>query len=134
MLCYLAERLARDWAISGGFVIRGVLLAFGILLVSLVFLPVFPISPFLGGYLGIRAASGDTGSAGRKALIFGLLLAGCFLVVAALATLGATNLFNAGNKLRLVAWLGVAIFTFYTASMSAMGALYAQLKRGQATP
>ncbi len=111
--------------------IKGVLVAFGIMVI-LALIPIvhfvgIPFGPFIGGYFGISAAGSYPGPAAVKALVFGVLLGLLWL----LATGVASAILTVTTDLNLILlWLGVAIFTLYTASMGALGALYAELRTG----
>ena len=109
--------------------IKGVLIGFGIIiilaLVPIVHIAGIPFGPFIGGYYGISAASGSPGSPGRKAMIFGVWTGLLMLIVLVVAAAVATALSGVNP---ILIWGGVSVFTFYYATMSAMGAWYAELK------
>ena len=112
--------------------VKGVFVAFGIMLVLAV-IPIvhfvgIPFGPFIGGYFGISAASSSTRSYAVKSLIFGTLLGGMVFVV--LAAVAVALMLTTGLNLVLV-WLVVVVLTMYTASMGALGALYAQLRAAE---
>ncbi len=115
--------------------VKGVLIGFGIMVV-LALIPIvhfvgIPFGPFIGGYFGISAATGRSGSKAAKALIYGTLLGALvglvFVAVAVVLTL-ATGLNS------VLIWVAVAALTLYTASMSFLGALYAQLRSADQDP
>ena len=109
--------------------IKGVLIGFGIIiilaLVPIVHIAGIPFGPFIGGYYGISAASDSPGSPGRKAMIFGVWTGLLMLIVLVVAAAVATALSGVNP---ILIWGGVSVFTFYYATMSAMGAWYAELK------
>ncbi|PKB64467.1 MAG: hypothetical protein BZY80_02620 [SAR202 cluster bacterium Io17-Chloro-G2] len=111
--------------------IKGVFIAFGImvvcLLIPLVHFVAAPASPFIGGYIGISSARNDLRTPVAKATIFGSLLGGLVLIISVLASAVIMALADLGRFL-WVLWGGVAILAMYTASMSAMGALFSLLK------
>ena len=109
--------------------VKGVLVAIGIMLVLAV-IPIvhivgIPFGPFIGGYFGISAAASRTGSYAVKSLMFGGLLgAMVFVLLAAVAVvLTVTTDLNL-----VVVWLFVVVLTMYFASMSSLGAMYGQLR------
>ena len=111
--------------------VKGVLIAFAIMVV-LALIPIvhfvgIPFGPFIGGYFGITSASGNPRSRAINALIFGVLLGLLvFLVSAAVAAI-LTALLGL-NSIMIWVWVGVVVFTFYTSSMGALGAMYSQLR------
>lgn len=109
--------------------LKGVLIGFGIIivlaLVPIVHIAGIPFGPFIGGYYGIAAACDSQGSPGRKALEFGAWTGVLMLVVLGVAAAVATVL---SGVMPLLIWGGVAVFTFYYASMSGLGAWYAELR------
>ena len=117
--------------------IKGVFIAFGIMVVSvlipLVHFVAAPASPFIGGYIGISSARNDPRSPLAKAITFGFLLGGLVLIIAVSASAVVTALADLGRFL-WVLWGGVAILVLYTASMSALGALFSLLKAGSKNP
>ena len=109
--------------------IKGVFVGFGIIivlaLIPIVHIAGIPFGPFIGGYYGISAARDNQGSPGRKALTFGVWTGFLMLIVLAAAAAVATAL---SGVMPLLLWGGVSVFTFYYASMSGLGAWYAELK------
>ena len=109
--------------------IKGVLIGFGIMivlaLIPIVHIAGIPFGPFIGGYYGISAASGNPASPGRKSLEFGIWTGVMMLVVLAIAA-GIANALSGVAPFLL--WGGVSVFTFYYASMSGLGAWYAELR------
>ncbi len=112
--------------------VKGVLVALGIVAVSflipIVHFVAVPASPFIGGYFGISYASSNSGSYASRGLIFGALLGLAVLALSALVAGIITVLVGPGPRILMVMWLGVGIFTLYTTSMSALGAMYSGLK------
>lgn len=114
---------------AGGPVVKGVLVGFGIMLI-LAMIPVvhfvgIPFGPFIGGYFGITAAGGYSPTPAKRALVFGGLLG---LIVLLTTATAATVLSLLTDLNALWLWIPVAGFTFYTSSMSALGAMYSQLR------
>ncbi len=109
--------------------IKGVLIGFAIIII-LAIIPIvhiagIPFGPFIGGYYGISSVRHDTTTPGRKALMFGLwtgVLMGIVLVISAIIATVVSGV------MPLLIWGGVWVFTFYYASMSGLGAWYAELK------
>jgi hypothetical protein len=112
-------------------VIKGVFIAFGImvvcLLIPLVHFVAAPASPFIGGYIGISSARADSRSTLVRSITFGLLLGGLISIVSVSAAAAVTILADPGRFL-WVLWGGVAILAIYTTSMSALGAMFSLLK------
>jgi|TARA_B100001765_G_scaffold59762_1_gene35843 hypothetical protein len=109
--------------------IKGVLIGFGIMIIlaviPIVHIAGIPFGPFIGGYYGISSVRDSTATPGRKALIFGIwtgLLMGIVLVISAIIATAVSGV------MPLLIWGGVWVFTFYYASMSGLGAWYAELK------
>ncbi len=115
--------------------VKGVLIGFGIMVV-LALIPIvhfvgIPFGPFIGGYFGISAATARSGSRAAKALTSGTLRGALVcLVLVALAVL--LTLVTGLNSVLI--WVAVVVLTLYTASMSFLGALYAQLKSADQDP
>jgi len=110
---------------------KGVMVAFGIIII-LALIPVvhfagIPFGPFIGGYYGIASAGHNPGSTGRQALVFGSIL-GVMMFIA--FTVGSVVVMLLSDFNPAVLWGGVVIFTFYYATMSALGAWYAGLRAG----
>ncbi len=109
--------------------IKGVLIAFGIMVV-LALIPIvhfvgIPFGPFIGGYFGITSAGGNPRSRALNALVFGALLGLLVLLV----SVAAATILTIVTGLNLVLiWLAVVVFTLYTCSMGALGAMYSQLR------
>ena len=108
---------------------KGVFIGFVIMivlaLIPIVHIAGIPFGPFIGGYYGISSVKGSTAAPGRKALMFGIwtgILMGFILVISAIIA----NVLS--GVMPILIWGGVWIFTFYYASMSGLGAWYAELK------
>jgi hypothetical protein len=113
--------------------IKGVLVALGIMLL-LVLIPVVgvigvPFGAFIGAYYGISSASNLRRSYRFKSVVFGSLLGLLvfLILVAVAATLTVT--LDMSQRFRWLLWLSVVAFTLHTASMGALGAMYSQMKR-----
>ncbi|MFQ6028573.1 MAG: hypothetical protein ACE5Q6_13890 [Dehalococcoidia bacterium] len=111
---------------------KGVLIALGIILASFL-VPIahfvlVPASPFIGGYFGISYARPQEGSYAIKGLIFGSLLGLVFLVLLVIGAAAATIFADPNQKVRVLMWIGVVIFTLYVGSMATLGAMYSALK------
>ncbi len=109
--------------------IKGVLVAFGIMVV-LALIPIvhfigIPFGPFVGGYFGISSAGESTMPNQLRALTFGVLLGVIVFLVCALVVVLVMAFTNINP---LILWGGVLVFTFYVASMSALGAMYSLLR------
>ena len=111
--------------------VKGVFIAFGIMvvcfLIPLVHFVAAPASPFIGGYIGISSARSNQLPSIAKAVVFGCLLGALVLMIAAAASVVITTIADVG-RFFWVLWIGVAIGSIYTASMSALGALFSLLK------
>ena len=109
--------------------IKGVLIGFTIMIILAV-IPIvhiigIPFGPFIGGYYGISSVRESTATPGHKALMFGLwtgVLVGVILVISAIIATVVSGV------MPFLIWGGVWVFTFYYASMSGLGAWYAELK------
>ena len=110
--------------------IKGVIVALGIMVV-LALIPVvhfvgIPFGPFVGGYFGITSADDSSRSPASKSITFGALLG--LLVFLISATAAAVLTVTTGLNAWFL-WVFVAVFTLYTWSMGALGAMYSQLRR-----
>ena len=115
--------------------VKGVLIGFAIIVV-LALIPIvhfvgIPFGPFIGGYFGISAVTARPGSPAAKALTYGTLLGAlvCLLLVALALLLTLVTGLNS-----VLIWLAVVVLTLYTASMSSLGAMYAQLRSADQDP
>lgn len=117
--------------------IKGVLVALGIIIVSalipIVHFIAVPISPFIGGYVGISYARSSSGTYAMKGMQFGSLLGLAVLIITAVAAGVVMFLVEPAQKVLVVMWIGVVVFTLYTGSMSTLGAMYASLKSRSAS-
>ena len=112
--------------------IKGVLVAFAIIVVLAV-IPIvhfvgIPFGPFIGSYFGIESAGESSLPNALKALTFGVLLGGLVFILCAIVAAIITVFFELNP---LLVWGGVAVFTFYSASMGALGAMYSLLKSSE---
>lgn len=114
---------------------KGVLVAFGIMLICalipLVHFIAFPLSPFIGGYIGINFAGAGAESYFIRGLKFGILLGLVVLVIAGIAAAVVTLAVSPRQQVLLLMWGGVAVSTVYTASMSTLGAMYSAMRAGR---
>ena len=116
---------------------KGILVALGIMLVSalipIVHFIAVPISPFIGGYVGISFAKSSDGSYAWKGLRFGSLLGLVVLLITGVAAAVVMLVTDPAQRVLVVMWMGVAIFTLYVGSMSTLGAMYSSLKASRQT-
>lgn len=115
--------------------IKGVLVALGIMIVSalipIVHFIAVPVSPFIGGYFGVsfaRSGSDSSASYALKGLKFGSLLGLVVLLVSGIAAAVFMFGFEQSQRVLVIMWIGVGLFTLYTGSMSALGAMYSVLR------
>ena len=111
--------------------IKGVLIAF-VIMVVLALIPIvhfvgIPFGPFIGGYFGISSVGDDSRSRATKAMAFGALLGLLVFLVSVVVAAALTALIGL-YPIMIWVWAGVLVFTFYTSSMGALGAMYAQLR------
>jgi hypothetical protein len=97
--------------------IRGILIAFGIMLLLAPIPLVQALGPFVGGYFGVSFARSQGGH-GRKGLLFGALLGLLALLVS--ATVAVALMLTMDLNLVLL-WLAVGVFTLYTANLGPWG-------------
>ena len=113
--------------------VKGVLVALGIMLISAL-IPIahfvlVPASPFIGGYFGINHAHPNRETYAIQGLIFGSLLGLAILVITATGAIVAMLLLDRiGQRVLVVMWLGVGVFTLYTGSLGTLGAMYSVLR------
>ena len=112
--------------------VKGVFVALGIM-VLLALIPIvdvigIPFGPFIGGYYGIAAARPHTGSYAFKSIVFGSLLGLVVLLVLVAVGAGLTASVDLSRRFTWLLWLAIVVFTLYTASMGALGAMYSQLR------
>ena len=113
--------------------LAGAAVTFALIAVPVLHWLTFLPAPFIGGYIGISSARNGPRSPLAKAITFGFLLGGLVLIIAFSASAVVTALADLGRFL-WVLWGGVAILVLYTASMSALGALFSLLKAGSKNP
>ncbi|MSQ07317.1 MAG: hypothetical protein EXR54_04430 [Dehalococcoidia bacterium] len=115
--------------------LKGVLAAFGIMLglalIPLVNLAGIPFGPFIGAYFGIRFAREQPGTYAAKGVRFGALLALLALLASSAAVAALMVMVGLSQRMTILAWIGVLVFTMYSGSMGALGAMYALLKKGR---
>ena len=129
--------------------VKGVIVAFGIMLglmlVPLLNLLGFPFGPFIGAYFGMSLATkgsvvtvpSDAGVAHRvgqfamKSAVFGSLLGLLVMAILVGVAVGLMTAIDLGQRFIWLLWIGVVVFTMYTATMAALGALYSQLRASQ---
>jgi hypothetical protein len=111
---------------------KGVLIGLGIMLVCalipLVHFLALPASPFIAGYIGVVHASESPDPYSVKGLKFGALLGLLVLLISGTGAAAVMLLIGPGQKVTVVMWFGVAIFTLYTGSMAALGAMYSAIR------
>ena len=101
-------------------------------LVPILNLAGIPFGPFVGAYYGMAAtrvppAAGIASSAVRAA-VFGGALGLVMLVVLVAVAVGLTVSLDLGARFTWLVWLAVVVFTMYTATMAALGAMYSQMR------
>ena len=120
--------------IKGVFLALGIsLIMFGSLLIPVVhFFTIWPspLSPFLGGYFGIKFAQVPRESYAAKCLLFGALVGSLFLILSSLVVAILVTLSDLEQRLLTIIWVGVGVLTLYTGSMSALGAMFSVLRSG----
>lgn len=135
-----------------GPILKGLLLALGVMLL-LMLIPIvdfvgIPFGPFIGAYYGmasVRRSTGEVyppgpptsaqiGAFAVKGAIFGALqgLLVCLILVVVAASLMAT--IDLSGRFILLLWLAVFVFTMYTVTMGALGAMYSQVRAARAQP
>jgi hypothetical protein len=119
--------------------IKGIFVALGIMVVLMV-IPIanvfvgIPFGAFIGAYFGISHAGPRPSSYAIKSLVFGGLLGlAVFLVLVAVAA-GLTATVDLRREFLWILWLAVIVYSLYTASMGALGAMYAQLRASGGRP
>ncbi len=112
---------------------RGVLTAFGIMMV-LGLIPIvdiigIPFGAFIGGYYGASLLHSRSGSYAANSLILGMALGLLVFLMLLAVAIGLTTALTLEREFLWILWLAVVVFTLYTASMGALGAMYAQLRK-----
>ncbi len=115
--------------------LKGVFVGVGIMIVCLL-IPIAhfvlgPAGPFIGGYFGISYGAGGNGHSATRALKFGVAFGLFWLAIAGTAGAVLTLVFSLSPRILIFLWVGVAILTLYTGSMSALGAMYSSLRTQQ---
>lgn len=119
--------------IKGIFVALGIMVALLVIPIADVFVGI-PFGAFIGAYFGISHTGPRPSSYAVKSLAFGGLLGlVVFLLLVAVAA-GLTMTVDLGREFLWILWLAVIVFTLYTASMGALGAMYAQLRASGRRP
>ena len=111
---------------------KGVFVALGIMLI-LILIPIvdvvgIPFGAFIGAYYGISSARSQGGSFAFKSLLFGALLGLLVLLILVAVAASLTVSIDLNRQFIWLLWMAVVIFTLYTASMGALGAMYSQLR------
>ncbi len=112
--------------VKGAFVGLGIMLLLA--LIPIVDLVGVPFGAFIGGYYGISSAKSGSGSYAFKSLLFGSLLGLLVFLVLLAVAVGLTLSIDLSDRFLWLLWIAVIIFTLYTASMGALGAMYSQLR------
>ena len=112
--------------------VKGAFVALGIMLV-LALIPIvdfvgIPFGAFIGGYYGISSARSHTGSNTFKSIVFGSLLGLLVFLVLLAVAVALTVSIDLSQRFLWLLWIAVVVFTLYTASMGALGAMYSQLR------
>jgi len=105
--------------------IKGVFIAFGIMLLLAPVPLAQAFGPFVGGYFGVSFTRSREGSCLVKGALFGVLL-GLLALLASAAVAVALTLTVEVNLVLL--WLAVGVFTLYTGNLGALGAIYRLLR------
>ena len=135
-----------------GPMLKGILLALGIMFL-LMLIPIvnfvgIPFGPFIGAYYGmaaVRAATGEVfppgpptgaqiGAFAVKAAIFGGLLGLLVSLILVAVAASLTVAIDLSGRIIFLLWLAVVVFTIYTATMAALGAMYSQIRAARAEP
>ena len=118
--------------IKGVFIALAIMVGCFLFIVPIVHFLAIGASPFIGGYIGISSARANPLSPVAKSITFGLLLAGMVLIISIPSAVVVTIVTDLGRFFWIL-WIGVAILAIYTASMSALGSMYAILKTESAS-
>ena len=115
--------------------VNGVLVGLGVFVLSLfsIIIPLahlvtVPGGPFFAGFIGISHVKESPESHGVKGLKFGSFFGGVLFVIAFTAVAAFIFVFEPRQKLQVLLWFGVAVFTLYTGSMAALGAMYSLMR------
>lgn len=114
---------------------KGILVGFSILILSLfsIIIPIahfvtVPGGPFFAGFVGIGHVKESSASYGIKGMKFGSLLGLLVLLVSGIAAVLVMLIFDPSQKITVIMWLGVIVFTLYTGSMATLGAMYSSMR------
>ena len=111
-------------------VLIGLAIILGCFLIPIAHFVLAPAGPFIAGYFGIQYAPNPGRHYALHGLMFGALL-GCLMgVILAVLAFLVMALFD-DPRVAVLAWIGVGVFTLYTASMGTMGAMYSSLREQQ---
>lgn len=112
----------------------GVMVGIGIMLVCplipIAHFVLVPASPFIAGYWGIQFAPNTERHYAIHGLIYGALLGLVMAFVLAAVAFIVVALFD-DPRVKVLAWIGVVVFTLYTGSMGTLGAMYSSLRAQQ---
>lgn len=100
----------------------------GCLLIPIAHFVLFPASPFIAGYWGISFAPNPGRHYALHGLIYGSLLGLLAGLVGVVIAVVVILLWGDDSRVRVLAWIGVGVFTLYTGSMATLGAMYAALR------
>ena len=113
--------------------IKGVLVALAIMVVLAVVplanLVGLPFGAFIGGYFGISSSHSSSRSFAINSVLFGGLLGLIIFLILVAVAVGLTATLDLSQRFLWLLWLSVIVFSLYTASMGALGAMYSQLKK-----
>lgn len=144
--------MATVGALFPGPMLKGILLALGIMLL-LILIPIvdfvgIPFGPFIGAYYGmaaVRASSGEVyppgpptsaqiGAFAVKGAIFGGMLGLSVSLILMVVVASLMVAIDLNGRIIVLLWLAVVVFTMYTATMAALGAMYSQIRAARAQP
>ncbi len=144
--------MATVGSISAGPMLKGILLALGIMFL-LMLIPIvdfvgIPFGSFIGAYYGmaaVRASTGEVfppgpptsaqiGAFAVKAAIFGSLLGLLVSLILVAVAASLTAAIDLSGRFLVLLWLAVVVFTMYTATMASLGAMYSQIRAARAQP
>ena len=87
-----------------------------------------PASPFIAGYWGIPHVKKEYGHYAVKGIIFGSILALLFCLILVAVAYVLIVLVDIDQRIARAIWIGVVVFTLYTASMGTLGAMFSSLR------
>ena len=115
--------------------VKGLLVGLGIMLVCplipIAHFVLVPASPFIAGYWGISFARTGNRHYATEGLIYGSLLGLLFCLIGSAIALAVMTLWGPGQRLTVLIWIGIVVFTLYVGSMSTLGAMYSALREQQ---